>query len=363
MQLNWFDRQGRNLGPAAQLGDYLDLALSPNASRAAATRRDANNTDIWLLEFARGGPGARFTFDAAIDTRPVWAPDGSQIVFSSSRNGPPNLYRKPSSGAGEETELLKTAEPVAAQDWSRDGRFLLYVVTSPKTGADLWVLPMEGDRKPTPFLATPFRETHGQFSPGPANASRWIAYDSNATGRPEVYVRPFPASSAGQWMVSTAGGGQPRWRRDGKELFYLSLERKLMSVEIGAGATFQAGTPKPLFAAPFPLADNLVSTDLGCHRGRPFPGQRYAARYRRIADHAGDELAVGVEEMSRVVGQAPRPAADALVGPSQPLRHSTAGPGAQRRRGRLPHPDLLLVINSCVIDLSPLRVDALCRSH
>jgi Tol biopolymer transport system component len=250
-RLTWFDRQGKVLSAAADPGQYGDLALSPDGARVAVTRRDGSNENIWLLDLARG-VSTRFTFDPARDANPVWSPDGTQIVFTSSRKGLFDLYRKPASGAGEDQLLLQSNESKYPQDWARDGRFLLYAVISKNSGSDLWVLPASGgapgEGKPAPFLATPFSENHGQFSPD----GRWVAYTSNESGGSDVYVRAFPASSdgGGKWQVSNAGGRQPRWRRDSKELFYFSLDDKLMSVEVSAGLTFKAGVPKPLFAAP-----------------------------------------------------------------------------------------------------------------
>jgi Tol biopolymer transport system component len=182
---------------------------------------------------------------------PVWSPDGSRIVFDLPVNG---LYLKAASGAGKEELLLKSSGPTSPDDWSRDGRFLLYSAFDPKTGYDLWVLPdpgrAPGDRKPpTPVIQTQFNERQGQFSPD----SRWIAYVSDESGRPEVYVQPFPASSGGgsKVKISGDGGDQPRWRRDGKELFYFSPGGKLMAVDVVATSpVLQAGIPKLLFQAP-----------------------------------------------------------------------------------------------------------------
>jgi Tol biopolymer transport system component len=270
-RLTWFDRQGKVLSAAADPGQYGDLALSPDGARVAVTRRDGSNENIWLLDLARG-VSTRFTFDPARDANPVWSPDGTQIVFTSSRKGLFDLYRKPASGAGEDQVLLQSNESKYPQDWARDGRFLLYAVISKNSGSDLWVLPASGgapgEGKPAPFLATPFSENHGQFSPD----GRWVAYTSNESGGSDVYVRSFPASSdgGGKWQVSNAGGRQPRWRRDSKELFYFSLDDKLMSVEVSAGLTFKAGVPKPLFAAPV-----LGSGFVGWHWDVAPDGQRF----------------------------------------------------------------------------------------
>ena len=150
---------------------------------------------------------------------------------------------------GNEELLLETPQDKVASDWSRDGRFLLYYSSDPQTSWDIWVLPLEGERKPFVFLKTNFNERRGQFSPD----GRWVAYMSNESERFEIYVRPFSASAAagaagGQWQVSTSGGMYPRWRPDGKELYYIALDGKLMAVPIAvSGAAFEPGTPVALF--------------------------------------------------------------------------------------------------------------------
>jgi Tol biopolymer transport system component len=190
-----------------------------------------------------GGTTSRLTFDPANDGDAVWSADGGRVVFSSMREGVPDLYQKRSSGAGGEELLLKTEDVKFANDWSLDGRHVLYNVMS-RQSFDLWVLPLFGERRPEPFVRTEFQEAGGRFSPD----GRWIAYISNESGRYEVYVQSFPASG-GKWQVSNGGGGSPRWRRDGRELFYLSADGKqLMAVEVdGTSDTFKAGVPKPLF--------------------------------------------------------------------------------------------------------------------
>ena len=199
------------------------------------------NRDVWLFDLARDIP-SRFTFHPTPDTHPVWAPDGSRIVFAAGRDGPYNLYQKIASGAGNEAALLQSNTPKYPQDWSRDGRFLVYSNLNPKTRYDLWVLPMSGDPKPTPYLQTAFDEVQGQFSPD----GKWMAYVSNESGPLQVYVQPFPASG-GKWQISSEGGTQPRWRGDGKELFYLGPDRRLMSAEIRTAPKFETSVPKPLF--------------------------------------------------------------------------------------------------------------------
>ncbi len=219
----------------------------------AAQRRVLNNFDIWLIDLVRGGM-ARFTTDPANERTPVWSPDGTRIAFASNRKGNFNLYIKPSSGVGTEEPLLETPNIKHIQDWSKDGRFLLYSENDPKTATDLWALPMAGnDRKPLVIVNTLFDERNGQFSPD----GRWVAYETNESGRFEIEVQPFPNPS-GKWQVSTNGGVQPRWRPDGKELYFISPDGKMMAASIAAsGATFAAATPVALF--PTQLASSVVA--------------------------------------------------------------------------------------------------------
>jgi eukaryotic-like serine/threonine-protein kinase len=261
-QLAWFDRQGKQLGTVGAPGDSSP-SLSPDGKRVAITRSVSSNTDIWLLDLARS-TASRFTFDPAGELGPLWSPDGSRIVFNSNRDGKYNLYQKASSGVGNDELLLKSDEDEYPTDWSSDGRFIVFEKLNPKTNWGLWVLPLEGDRKPFPFLQTQFTEWYGEFSPD----GQWMAYQSDESGRFEVYVQPFnpspagvaggaPSAPGGKWQISTGGGAFPRWRRDGKELFYIALDRKLMAVEVKTGAAkgrpaFERGIPTALFDTGIP---------------------------------------------------------------------------------------------------------------
>jgi len=251
-QLTWFDREGKPLGDLGPSADYTDVTLSRDGRLVAVSQSDPQgNRDIWNVNVARG-VFTRFTFDPAPETAPVWSPDASRLVFASGRDGPDNLYQKETGGTRNEETLLKSNLPKRPLDWSSDGQFLIYGVTDPTTKADLWILPLEGDRKPRPFLQTPYNEAQAQFSPGPPGAPRWVAYTSDESGRPQIYVQPFgegASGAGGKFQVSTgAGGVQPRWRADGKELYYIANESmNLMAVEVKTSPGFETGIPRALF--------------------------------------------------------------------------------------------------------------------
>jgi Tol biopolymer transport system component len=248
-QLTWFDRAGQRLGAIGTPAEYENLSLSPDG-RLAVQRVDRTlGTEVWLVDLVRGNP-TRFTFDPAIDFSPTWSPDSSRIVFSSNRGGRTfDLYQKPSSGAGREELLLKTgSNGVFPTSWSSDGRFLLYT-TAGKSGFDHWVVPLSGDRKPFPVLDSTANETQARFS----RDGQLVAYTSDETGTAEVFVQPFPATGA-KWQVSTGGGSDAQWRRDGRELFYVATDGTLMASPIKGGAsTFEVGTPQALFQTRRPM--------------------------------------------------------------------------------------------------------------
>jgi Tol biopolymer transport system component len=243
-QLVWFDRTGKQIGVLGDSAVYSDLELSPDGKRASISISDGKQADIWVYDVARG-LRTRFTFDPANEWESIWSSDGSRIVFNSNRKGRYDLYQKASSGAGTEEVLLEDNLDKLPVSWSPDGRFILYVTgaNTPRTGNDLFVLPLSGDRKPVPFLNTQFNEGLGQFSPD----GRWVVYASNEAGRFEVYVAPFPGPG-GKWQISTGGGSWPRWRRDGAEIFYIGPDNKLMAAAVNSkGSNFDVGAVKPLF--------------------------------------------------------------------------------------------------------------------
>jgi dipeptidyl aminopeptidase/acylaminoacyl peptidase len=261
-QLTWYDRSGKALEIVGEPSLYNTVALSRDGTRAAVNRQAAPGpggrpaADIWVYDFARN-TSARLTTGPAFDWLATWSPDGSRIIFSSDRDGlVHNLYERIASGAGSEDLLVKSNEDQSAQDWSRDGRFLLYSVAVGgrsdrlTTSHDLWFLPlMPGNpdyRKPKIYLKTEFNENQGQFSPD----GRFVAYVSDSSGRDEIIVQPFPRASDGKWTVSQGGGVAPRWRGDGRELFYISADSKMMAVDVTTNPMFKPGIPKALFQAP-----------------------------------------------------------------------------------------------------------------
>jgi len=243
-QIVWLDRAGNRVGIVGPSGNYGQLNLSDDGKRLAVTRRAEGSGDVWLLELARGVP-TRFTFDPAVDSNPVWSPDGSRVAFRSQRSEKTQLYQKLASGVGNDDPLSNVAGIAYTSDWSSDGQFIVYATMGQGTAEDLWVLPLSGDQKPFGFLTTPFSEADARLSPD----GRWLAYRSNESGRFEVYVQSFP-KPAGKWQISTDGGAQPRWRGDGKELYYLS-STTVMAVPITAGAGLEVGSPTALFDVSF----------------------------------------------------------------------------------------------------------------
>jgi serine/threonine protein kinase len=262
-QLVWFDRTGRRLASIGVPGIYPDLRLSPDGRRLASSM-GAPKSEMWVDDLDRG-VRMRLTFDPETDNGiPVWSPDGSTLLFSTLRGSKAGvgIFRKASNGAGNQELVLPSDRPDSeawATDWSRDGRFLMFSrggMTN-NSDADIWVLPMTGERKPTLFLHAAATAFDAQFSPD----GRWVAYTSMESGRPEVYVVSFDAAKvlsgtadsapAGKWQISANGGIAARWRRDGKELFYIGPGRTMMAVEVdGKGTGFNVGRSQRLFDTP-----------------------------------------------------------------------------------------------------------------
>ncbi|MCI0613111.1 hypothetical protein L0244_08990, partial [bacterium] len=270
-QLVWWDRAGKQIGTLGTSSVIAQPSLSPDEKKLLVEREDAANgtSDLWMVELSRG-IFSRFTFDPANDFRSSWSPDGSQIVFSSTRNGRLEAFQKPSSG-GSENVLISSESEVLPDDWSRDGRYILYEVFDPKTKSDLLILPMLGDRKPIPYIGTEFFEVHGQFSPN----GKWVAYVSNESGRPEVYVTTFPSSAGGKWQISTDGGDHPQWRRDGKELYYIFAGQKVDGSSDQVRRDFRSKSPDfALFSTSGPTSISGREKPICCNnRRKAFPVQ------------------------------------------------------------------------------------------
>jgi Tol biopolymer transport system component len=241
IQLAWYNRDGKRLGSIGQPGFYGIVTLSPDEKRVALERLDPQlrTNDIWILELA-SGILSRVTFNPADDTDPVWSPDSRELVFSSNRKATIDLYRKVL-GSGEEELLFASAEYKFPKSWTKDGSIVFLNLNS----RTHYQLPLTGERKPVVLTKSEFDRDNPHVSPD----GHWVAYNSRESGRWEVYVAAFPSFNDKR-QVSSSGGCQPMWRKDGKELFYRTLEGKLMVVEVKGGSTLQTGVPQFLFQSP-----------------------------------------------------------------------------------------------------------------
>ena len=255
-RLTWIDRTGALLASSnTPEGDYTDFRLSPDETRVAASLLDPKTTSvtIWLTDLARNTT-SRLSPGGLITASAVWSPDGTRLAFRTNRNGVVEFFDRSTAGGGDDRLVLSSAAYRAANiptfnvvptDWQPNGRQVISSAPTRESGVDLWLVPMGEAGTPTKFIASPGDQMHGNFSPD----GRLVAYTSNESGRFEVYVETIPPSDR-KWPVSANGGYEPRWRGDGRELYYLSEDRKLMSVAVGAGPSF--GPPTVLFQTRVP---------------------------------------------------------------------------------------------------------------
>jgi Tol biopolymer transport system component len=242
-RLVFVDRTGRETEAIGDPGEFHNPALSPSGDRLAFDLNDprTGKGDIWVRDLKRG-VASRLTFGKTDAFAPIWSPDGRTVVFTEGQD----LFEKAADGQGEEKLLVKSDDLKIVSDWSRDGRTIAYSTRAKETGFDIWMMPVSGEPKPVPFVKTPFAELWPVFSPD----GRFVAYQSNESGRAEVYVQSFPGPG-GKWQISTAGGIEPHWRADGRELYYRAPDQKLMAVEIQTSGGFSAGVPQVLFPGRF----------------------------------------------------------------------------------------------------------------
>jgi len=251
VQLTWVDRSGRSIGSLGAPDRYGNHPqLSADGSHVAIARGPMEAQNVWVLNVADAA-ASRLTFTPGSAASPVWTADGRRVLYQlSTGRGAAAVYARNANGAGSEdmVGLLESTErPPASRsayvwDSSRDGRFLVYSIMGRQGGADLWVRPLDGDRQPYPFAESPFHKTQAQISPN----GRWLAYTSYDSGRDEVYVQSFPAPGSRR-QISSGGGMQPRWRRDGRELFYLGSDQFIHALPVQTDRTFEAGSPASLF--------------------------------------------------------------------------------------------------------------------
>jgi WD40 repeat protein len=243
-QLIWVDRSGKKVGEVPGADAYGDQQISPDGKRVSFSLQ-SSGSDIWIYDIARGVK-TRLTFasvSAQASQAGIWSPDGRQIAYSCARPGKFDLCLRPSDGSGNEEVFQEgTPTPQYPNDWSPDGKILAYYQS--RLGIwEIWMVPLSSVSKSYGFLQSQFSEFGARFSPD----GKWVAYASTESGRPEVYVVPFPGPG-GKWQVSTGGGAWPRWRRDGKEIFYLSPDNKIMAADVRrSGSSFEVGAVRALF--------------------------------------------------------------------------------------------------------------------
>ena len=243
-QLVWVDKKGESRELIGDPGDISVTSLSPDGRWLAmvVTASSSENADIWVRDLTRGVT-SRLTFNEASDQTPLWSPDGDQVAYAAGREEGFDLAITTVGGSGQVEFLLERERDQHPSSFSADGKYLLFYDRGEETNWDIWVLPLEGDQEPFPFLMTPFVEVRARFSP----SGQWVAYQTNESGRSEIYVQAFPGPG-GKWQISTAGGTEPQWSPDGRKLYYISPEMNMMQVDVETGDSFDAGIPEEMFS-------------------------------------------------------------------------------------------------------------------
>jgi hypothetical protein len=255
-ELMWFNRLGEQMGRVGAADNYGDVELSPKADRVAVDINTNQNRDVWVIDIARNVP-SRITFDAAADWSPLWSSDGSQLIFASSRGGANHIYRKSSTGVGTEDLVSPNDSNQIPVNWSSDGRYIVFSRLKPANaaGVDTWVMENFGEKKASPFVESQFDKSQARISPD----GHFLAYATNDSGIYQVVVQTFPDPNGGKSQITAQGGVEPKWRRDGRELYYLGLDGKLMAVQVKPDHTF--GTPAVLFQTTLSVGRNLTPRD------------------------------------------------------------------------------------------------------
>jgi Tol biopolymer transport system component len=245
--LAWVDLKGKIQPLALPKRNYYEPALSPDGKRLAVVIAGTQNDDIWVLDLARESL-TRLTFGPASARSPVWTPDGTRVAYSAERDGRLGIIWKPADGSGPEERLTSSLAIQAPESFSPDGKLLVFTQNDSSQRGDIMVLPLEGDRKPRPFLTTPFDEHLARISPD----GRWLAYSSNESGSEELYVQTFPGPG-GKWQISRGGTGAAYavWSRDGRQLFFRNGGGTLSRVDVTTQPSFSVSSPKDLFPFTF----------------------------------------------------------------------------------------------------------------
>jgi Tol biopolymer transport system component/tRNA A-37 threonylcarbamoyl transferase component Bud32 len=244
-QLTWFDRNGKQTGQLGASGNYGDIQISPNGDRVALDMTDPNMPrDVWVMDVARAVL-SRVTLEMSDDWNPAWSTDGNRVIFASADGNGTHIHTKSYTGAGKEDLVFESTDNEIPTDWSPDGRYIPFSRQKKGGGVDLWVLDTMG-KKASPFIESRFDKAQSKISPD----GRFLAYTTNDSGTYQIVVQSFPDPTGGKWQISSQGGIEPKWRHDGRELYYLALDGKLMAVSIKSEKTLEAGTAMPLFDTP-----------------------------------------------------------------------------------------------------------------